>query len=133
MRGALAAALVLSACAAGARAQGMQSSLPRTHPYNVPTPLADDPSAFVHVPARFGFHAGMLAGLVPGVMLGVPVALAERATAGRASQFSADLIGVPSVYSGVAMHYMTGGPFFLAKTIFWDIPRGLTGAGGRRR
>ncbi len=79
------------------------------------------------MPARVGFYGGMLMGLVPGVMLGAPVALVERATTGRASQFSADLIGVPSVYSGVAMHYMAGMPFYLTKAAFWDIPHALTG------
>lgn len=128
MRVVLAALWVAVACAS--QAQGMEPAVPRTYPYNIPTPLADDPSAFVHVPARVGFYGGMLMGLGPGVMLGVPVALVERVTAGQASQFSADLMGGPSVYSGVVMHYAAGMPFYLTKVVFWDLPHRVA---GRRR
>ncbi len=126
----LAASCVLVTAALTACAQGWESALPRTHPYNVPTPLADDPSPFVNIPARTGFYAGMLAGLGPGLLLGGPFLLIDHIAAGEASQFSADLVQVPAVYSGVAMHYAAGAPFYLAKLAMWDLPGALL---GRRR
>ena len=116
---------VCGALAGEAWAQGWESALSRTHPFNVPTPLADSRDPFVGVPARIGFYAGMAVGLVPGLMAGVPLALFDQATTGRTSQFSANVIQAPAVYSGVAMQYMAGAPFFAGKVMFWDIPRRL--------
>ena len=134
MRGIL-LALFTGALATGqAWAQGgWESAVPRTHPYDIPTPLADDPSPFVNVPARIGYYTGLLAGLPPGVLVGLPIALVERATQGQASQFTADVMQLPAVYAGVGMHYMVGGPFYLTKTVMWDIPRALLGRGRGNR
>ncbi len=133
MRGVL-LALFAAAAAGQAWAQGgWESAVPRTHPYNIPTPLADDPSPFVNVPARLGFYTGLIAGLPPGVIVGLPIALVERATKGQASQFTADVMQLPAVYAGVGMHYMAGGPFYLTKAVMWDFPRALLGVGGGRR
>ncbi|HUT32597.1 MAG TPA: hypothetical protein VNE39_03870 [Planctomycetota bacterium] len=131
MRGILLALFASALAAGGARAQGWESTLSRTHPYDIPTPLADDPSPFVHVPARVGFYTGMFTGLLPGVMIGMPIGLLERATQGHASQFTADLMQLPAMYAGVGMHYVAGGPFYLTKLVMWDLPRGILGVDKR--
>ncbi|MBM4034301.1 MAG: hypothetical protein FJ291_21350 [Planctomycetes bacterium] len=125
MRAMAAAALVGISLAGQAWAQGWDTSRTRTYPFNVPTPLVDDRSAFVSVPASVGFYSGMLAGLVPGLALGLPLALGERAATGEVSQSTANVITAPAVYTGVAMHYAAGTPFYLTKLVFWDLPRGL--------
>jgi len=124
--------LALASAAATASAQGWQNARPRTYPYNIPTPLADDPSPFVNVPARLGFTTGVILGLGPGLLIGGPPAIIERIATGSVSQFSVDLVQVPAVYGGVAMQYAAGAPFFLAKAVFWDIPGRLLGRGPRR-
>ena len=124
--------LMVAMATAAARGRGWESTLPRTHPYNIPTPLADDPSAFVHVPARIGFTVGAILGLGPGLLLGGPPAVIERIALGEVSQFSVDLIQTPAIYSGVAMQYAAGVPFYLAKTVFWDLPGPLLGRERRR-
>jgi hypothetical protein len=123
----VAAVLVGIAVAGQAWAQGWDTSRSRTFPFNVPTPLMDERSQFVSVPASVGFYSGMVAGLVPGLALGLPLALGERAATGKVSQFTANVITAPSVYAGVGMHYATGTPFYLTKLVLWDLPRGVLG------
>lgn len=116
-------ALVLTgALAQGAGAQGWHTTRSRTHPYDIPTPLADDPAPFVNVPAQIGFYGGMLVGLGPGLLVGLPMLLADHVAQGEASQLSVDVIQAPAVYTGVAMQYAVGGPFYVTKALLWDLP-----------
>ncbi|HPD16400.1 MAG TPA: hypothetical protein PLE19_15715 [Planctomycetota bacterium] len=122
MRWPMALLLLAGAMATGANAQGWHTTRSRTHPYNIPTPLADDPSAFVSVPAQVGFYGGMLAGLAPGLLVGLPLLLVDQVAQGEASQFSVDVVQAPAIYTGVAMQYAVGGPFYVTKALLWDFP-----------
>ena len=115
------------AAAGEAWAQGWSGGQSRTYPFKIGTPLMDHRSPVVSVPATLGFYTGMVAGLGPGLLMGLPLALADQAVKGETSQFSANVLSAPSVYTGVAMHYAAGGPAYVGKLVFWDIPSRLLG------